>query len=52
MLEALDALHTIEHHVGPYGAAAPSAAHAHITVAIDAALAARRVLAGEGSGRP
>lgn len=47
LVDALDTLHTVEHHLGPYGPAPHPMAHAHINVAIHAALAAQAAL-GDG----
>lgn len=50
LVDALDTLHTVEHHLGPYGPTPHPMAHAHVTVAIHAALAAQAALDGRQGG--
>jgi hypothetical protein len=48
LVDALDALNTAEYHLSPYGAAPHPMAHAHITLAIHATLAAQAACQGGG----
>lgn len=51
LVDALDTLHTVEYHLSPYGPTPHPMVHAHVTVAIHAALAAQAALDGQqGSG--